>query len=347
MADASKDGSVDLVSAPNNNNANKLWLNDGSGNFAKRARRPVRHASFLGDARRPRRRQRHRPRNDLRQPGNKAVWVSDAGNSHNLTAPTPLPATIVSPNVYRLQWDVTPGGDTPVEGLTFDIKAEFSNGATHTLISGKAPEREGVIGHGIRTGNRFEWTMTTPPVSGSGILAWAVRAVDAQFFRTPGRLRTPPTYADGLQPRRHRPGTLRDCIIYANAHPGTTITFNNTLMANQTISLALATGALPAITAADTTIDGGTANVTLDKGACSNCTGLTISASRAAIKSLTIKNFDINGILITTGSGSVIGGPNLSDRNYIISNGDDVSVNTKAGIFIATPPGTSPSRTTI
>src|SRR5579863_6385618 len=52
-------------------------------------------------------------------------------------------------------------------------------------------------------------------------------------------------------------GSLRDAITYANANPGTTITFG---ISNQTINLA---SALPLILGNNTTIDGGSNNITV------------------------------------------------------------------------------------
>lgn len=53
--------------------------------------------------------------------------------------------------------------------------------------------------------------------------------------------------------------SLRDAITYANAHPGTAVTFSNTI-ANQTITL---TSQLPVVLGNNTTIDGGANNITL------------------------------------------------------------------------------------
>src|SRR6185503_19219003 len=53
--------------------------------------------------------------------------------------------------------------------------------------------------------------------------------------------------------------TLRDAIAFANANPGTTITFASAV-ANQTITL---TSELPLILGNNTTINGGTQNVTV------------------------------------------------------------------------------------
>ena len=53
--------------------------------------------------------------------------------------------------------------------------------------------------------------------------------------------------------------TLRDAITYANANPGTTITFNSAL-GNSTVTLA---SALPIITGNNTSIDGGSNNITV------------------------------------------------------------------------------------
>ncbi len=84
--------------------------------------------------------------------------------------------------------------------------------------------------------------------------------------------------------------SLRDAITYANAHPGTAVTFSNTI-ANQTITL---TSQLPVVFGNNTTIDGGANNITLSgantyRGLFIGDAGQTANgATHATIENLTI-----------------------------------------------------------
>ena len=84
--------------------------------------------------------------------------------------------------------------------------------------------------------------------------------------------------------------SLRDAITYANAHPGTAVTFSNTI-ANQTITL---TSQLPVVLGNNTTIDGGANNITLSgantyRGFFIGDAGQTANgATHATIENLTI-----------------------------------------------------------
>ena len=109
------------------------------------------------------------------------------------------------------------------------------------------------------------------------------------------------------------PGSLSEAITYANANPGTTITFG---ISNQTITL---TSALPLILGNNTTIDGGSNNITISGankyrvffiGAAGQEPG-TYPSTTATIENLTIVNANAQGGTGGAGGPGGKGGGNL------------------------------------
>jgi uncharacterized protein with beta-barrel porin domain len=112
--------------------------------------------------------------------------------------------------------------------------------------------------------------------------------------------------------------SLRDAIVYANANPGTQITFSNAI-AGQTITL---TSELPLILGNNTSINGQTNNVTVNGGSTSATTGFRVffigdagmngnGATNATIQNLTISNANAlggNGGDRRGGGGAGLGG---------------------------------------
>jgi hypothetical protein len=138
---------------------------------------------------------------------------------------------------------------------------------------------------------------------------------------------TCPTVTNTLD---YGPGSLRDCIAYANSNAGTTIVFDipdtapgyTTSGGNSWWRIA-PTSALPAITGNGTVIDGTTqaANYGADtnslgpeieidgSGAGAGVSGLTVNVpgGNATISHLVVDNFSLSGILLQGGSTTVTG----------------------------------------
>jgi uncharacterized repeat protein (TIGR01451 family) len=171
---------------------------------------------------------------------------------------------------------------------------------------------------------------------------WEIGAVSIKADLCPGNLVT--TITDTGE------GSLRECIIKANANPGTTISFNIATAANQASGsdswwrIAPAS-ALPSITAANTAIDGTTQSNKGDTnskgpeieiygaGAGAGVIGLTVNnVANAIIKGVTISGFPGSGIFVT-GAGST--GTKIQS-NYIgtTATGDAALGNKDFGIFI-------------
>jgi hypothetical protein len=124
-------------------------------------------------------------------------------------------------------------------------------------------------------------------------------------------------------------GSLRAAIEFANANPGTTITFNipNNDPGFRSVDgvnffLISPQSTLPAITAAGTTIAASTQpnsrRIVVDgTSAGADVNGLTLQSRNARIESLTIRNFTGHGVQIS-GAGAT---GNTLTRNYIHSNG--------------------------
>lgn len=164
-------------------------------------------------------------------------------------------------------------------------------------------------------------------------------------------------------------GSLRNAITFANANPGTTITFNVPGVSSAAPATINLTSALPAITA-PMTIDGTSqpgyvvpyTAIELNGSGAANASGLTIPASGVTVKALTINRFPRHGIEATgnnfvltgsfigvrpdgvtaagnsldgvsiTGSSNIIGGLSGEMRNIIAGNGRD-------GVRVASPNG--------
>lgn len=173
---------------------------------------------------------------------------------------------------------------------------------------------------------------------------WEIGAVSIKADLCPGNLVT--TITDSGE------GSLRECIIKANANPGTTIGFNIATAANQTSGsdswwrIAPAS-ALPSIAAANTIIDGSTQTSnrgdTNTKGpeieiygaaAGAGVIGLTVNnVANATIKGVTISGFPGTGIYVT-GAGAT--GTKIQG-NYIgtTATGDAALGNKDFGIYIS------------
>jgi hypothetical protein len=96
-------------------------------------------------------------------------------------------------------------------------------------------------------------------------------------------------------------GTLRSAIIYANAHPGTVITFSNSI-ANSTITL---TSELPLIEGDGTVIDGGTNGITVSGG---NHYRVFFVGDASSTIGVTIENLTLADGLAQGGNGAGAGG---------------------------------------
>ncbi len=122
-------------------------------------------------------------------------------------------------------------------------------------------------------------------------------------------------------------GSLRECINYANANPGSTISFNIATAANQSSGgdswwEITPASALPTITAAGTVIDGTTQTTNRGNtnslgpeieingtGAGTPVTGLTITGGTSTVRGLVINRFTFHGIKL-----------DVADSNTIVGN---------------------------
>ncbi len=160
-------------------------------------------------------------------------------------------------------------------------------------------------------------------------------------------------------------GSLRECIIYANSNPGTTISFNIPGPGNQSSGtdswwrISPAIGALDPITTSGTIIDGTTqtANqgdtntqgqeIELDGSliATSDTHGLHITAGNCTVRGLIINSFATSG---SSGIYLVTGGNNIIEGNYVGIDGTGTlaRANGRGGIYVLDSGGNTIGGTT-
>lgn len=123
--------------------------------------------------------------------------------------------------------------------------------------------------------------------------------------------------------------TLREALSIAGS--GDTITFagSGTIFVNSSGGL----GELPALASGDVTIEAGGNAVIIDGSASPDVLtyGLLITSDNNTVLGLDIRNFDGDGIVISSGNGNQIGGDGLDEGNVIHLNGGDGIVLDAAG----------------